>query len=196
MKTPRKNVSNTIRRTLKRFCVLAILTMAICHSAKAQNSVLDVGVRLQKDIGLYSENGISINFSDKNLLPDRLYIGFSYFSSRIGTAFNSNAIKQDNFLISPAYYFRHDKLIRPFIRINAGYFDADYGSPIFDVLPRKSLLLSPEGGVSIQSHLPLKISVSFGDNLITSNGVNNVPGTIYPFFYQLTLSWNILKQTK
>jgi len=175
---------------------LIILAVTLCYFAKAQSSVLDLGLRLQKDIGLYSENGISINFSDKNLLPDRLYIGFSYFTSRIGTAFSSNAIKQDNFLISPAYYFRRDKLIRPFIRLNAGYFDADYGSPIFNVLPNKSLLLSPEGGVSIQTHLPLKISLSLGYNVITSNGVNNVPGTIYPFFYQLTLSWNILKHKK
>lgn len=165
-------------------------------SASAQSSVLDVGIRLQKDIGLYSENGISINFSDKNLMPDRLYFGFSYFTSRLGTAFNSNAIKQDNFLFSPAYYFRHNKVWRPFVKLNAGYFSADYGNPIFNLLPNKSLLLSPEGGISIQTHLPLKISVSLGYNLITSNGINNVPGTIYPFFYQLTLSWNILKHRK
>ena len=38
--------------------------MAI-QSAKAQSSVLDLGVRLQKDVGLYSENGISVNYSNQ-----------------------------------------------------------------------------------------------------------------------------------
>ena len=129
-------------------------------------------------------------------MPDRLYFGFTYITSRLGTALNSNAIKQDNFLFSPAYYFRRKHIWRPFVRINAGYFAADYGSKIFDVLPSKSLLLSSDAGISIQTSLPLKISASLGYNFITGNGINNVPGTIYPVFYQLTLSWNILKHTK
>jgi len=181
---------------LKTIYFLAIIITMAIQSAKAQSSVLDLGVRLQKDVGLYSENGISVNYSNQNLMPDRLYFGFSYFTSRLGTAFNSNAIKQDNFLLSASYYFRRNRILRPFVRLNAGYFDADYGSAIFNVLPGNTYLLSPEGGLSFQTHLPLKIAVSFGYNVNTSNGLNNVPGTIYPFFYQLTLSWNILKYKK
>jgi len=108
METPPDNTNSNTSLTLKHIYVLAILIMTVLQSAKAQNSTLDIGIRLQKDIGLYSENGISINFSDKNLLPDRLYFGFTYVTSRTGTAFSSNAIKQDNFLFSPAYYFRHN----------------------------------------------------------------------------------------
>jgi len=180
-----------IKKTL-----LTLLFFTGYLAANAQNSVLDVGIRMQKEIGLYYENGFTLNYSYKNLMPDKLYFGLTYVSSRFGTAINSNAIKQDNFLFSPAYYFRKNHLIRPFVRVDVGYFDADYGSKIFDVLPSKTLLLSSDLGVSVQTHCPLKLSASLGYNFITSNGTNNVPGTIYPVFYQLTLSWNLLNHKK
>jgi hypothetical protein len=173
--------------------LLFLLLIAISPSLKAQNSVLDLGVRLQKDIGLYYENGISVNYSDKNLKPDRWYFGFSYFTSRLGTALNSNAIKQDNFLLSTSYYFKQNHALRPFVRLNAGYFSADYGSPVFDVLPSKTYLLAPEVGLSYKTKLPIKVALSLGYNTHTSDGTNGIPGTIYQFYYQLTVSWNILK---
>jgi len=180
---------------VKRFLLPAIIILFARFSANAQSSVLDVGLRLQKAVNLYYENGFAINYSSKSLMPDRLYFGFSYVTSRLGTAFNSNAIKQDNYLLSSAYYFRKKHLIRPFIRANAGYFSADYGDKIFDVLPRKSLLLSADAGISFQTNLPLKISTSLGYNFITGNGLSG-PGTLYPVFYQVTLSWNIFNRKK
>jgi len=172
----------------------AVLTVITC-AANAQSSVLDVGARLQKDIGLYNENGIAVSYSNKNHAPDRLYFGFSYFTSRLGTALNSNAIKQDNILLSSAYYFRHNHTIRPFTRLNAGYFVSDYPA-LFSILPHRSLLLSTDEGVSFETHTPLKIAASLGYNFIYGQGNNNVPGTLYPLFYQLSLSWNILKHGK
>ncbi len=180
---------------LKRTCFSAIFIIVACYVAHAQSSVLDIGPRLQKDIGLYYENGLSLSYSNKNIKPDRLYFGFTYVSSRLGTAFNSNAIKQDNFLVSTAWYFRRNHLIRPFTRINAGYFMSDYPE-LFDVLPHSSFLFSADAGLSFQTHLPLKIATSLGYNFISGKGNNNTPGTLYPFFYQLTLSWNILQHTK
>jgi len=162
------------------------------HFANAQNSVLDVGLRLQKTVNLYSENGIAVSYSDKGLLPDRLYFGFSYVTSRLGTAFHSNAIKQDNYLVSAGWYFRRKHIIRPFGRVNTGYFSASYGDKIFDVLPRRSLLLSSDIGICFETHKPLKISTSLGYNFITGNGLKG-PGTLYPVFYQLTITWNLFK---
>lgn len=175
--------------------IFTLFIFAACHSVNAQSSVLDIGIRLQKDVGLYYENGISVSYSDKHQAPDRLYFGFNYFTSRLGTAFNSNAIKQDNFLLSSAWYFRHKHIIRPFVRGNAGYFSAAYPD-MFDVLPHGSLLLSADAGISIQTHTPLKIAASLGYNFIYGKGNNNSPGTLYPVFYQLSLSWNILKHLK
>jgi hypothetical protein len=141
---------------VKRTYFLVLLIIMSAHYAMAQSSVLDAGIRLQRDLGLYSENWIAVNYSDKNLMSDRLYFSFSYFSSRLGTAFNSNAIRQDNFLLSFAWYFRRKHVIRPFVRANFGYFSSDYPE-IFDILPHSSLLFSTDAGLSFQTHTPFKI---------------------------------------
>lgn len=175
----------------QKYLVALLLAISI-DCAYAQTAVLDVGVRVQKAIGLYTENGISVNYSGKSFAPDRLYVGFSYYTSRLGTALGSNAIKQDNFLVSGAWYFRYQHLIRPLLKANLGYFSSDYPA-IFNSLPQRSLLASAETGICIQTHTPLKITGTFGYNLIYGQGNNHTPGTLYPLFYQLTLSWNILK---
>ena len=180
---------------IKQLCLLIVAVLTIAQSAFAQSSILDVGIRLQKTPNLYYENGISVNYSNKNLKPDRLYFGFSYVSSRLGTAVGSNAIKQDNFLISSAYSFRQKHALRPFVRANTGLFMASYGSAIFDDLPKKSLLLSADAGLSYKTRLPLKIATSLGYNLITGDGIKG-PGTLYPVFYQLSLSWDIFNNRK
>ena len=175
--------------------LLILLAVTACYSAKAQNSVLDIGLRLQRDIGLYNENGIAVSYSNKKVLPDHLYFGFSYFTSRVGTAFNSNAIKQDNFLFSAAWYFKQNHIIRPFVRLNTGYFTSDYPA-IFEVLPHSSLLFSSDAGLCFQTHTPFKIATSVGYNFIYGQGNNNVPGTLYPLYFQITLSWNLFNQKK
>jgi hypothetical protein len=69
-------------------CLPIALLIAACQFAHAQDVVLDAGPRFQKAIGLYYENGISVSYSAKKLLNDKLYLGFSYYTSRLGTAIN------------------------------------------------------------------------------------------------------------
>ncbi|MGZ3926149.1 MAG: hypothetical protein ACXVJG_04270, partial [Mucilaginibacter sp.] len=60
---------------LKRIYLLAILAATFHYSSVAQNSVLDVGARLQKAVNLYYENGIAVSYSDKSrgvVTPPRL----------------------------------------------------------------------------------------------------------------------------
>lgn len=163
--------------------------------ANAQTSVLDVGIRLQQTVNLYNENGIAVSYSNRRLKPGRFYFGFSYVTSRLGTAISSHAIKQDNYLLSAGWYFRRHHIIRPFGRLNIGYFSANYGHKIFDFLPRKSLLLSTDVGICFETNIPLKISTSLGYNFITGNGLSG-PGTLYALFYQLTLSWRLFDHNK
>lgn len=159
---------------------------------KANGAVLDVGIRLQKSINLYTENGITVQYTNQNMFAQRLYVGLSYVTSRLGTALGFNAIKQDNFLVHAAYYFRPKWVIRPLVKANVGYFKADYGDAMFNVLPRASLLASPELGLCFCPRIPLKINASVGYNLLTGNGETG-PGTLYPVFVQTSISWNILK---
>ena len=175
----------------------AVLCHAVCYGqtqpSRSRGAVLDVGIRLQKSINLYTENGITAQYTNTKLVSGRLYLGASYVTSRLGTAFQSNAIKQDNFLISAAYYFRPNWIIRPVVKANVGYFKANYGSDIFNELPHTSLLASPEVGLCYCPRFPLKITGSIGYNLLTGNGLTG-PGTLYPVFVQTSITWNILKK--
>ena len=177
------------------FMALLAVLVSVPSFGQDQSSgaTLDVGIRLQKAINLYTENGITVQYTNPKLAASCLYFGASYVTSRLGTAFSSNAIKQDNFLLTASYLFRPKWLIRPVVKLNAGYFRADYGNALFDELPKTSPLISPEIGLCYNPRFPLKINASLGYNLKTGNGLTG-PGTLYPAFVQTSLTWNILQK--
>jgi hypothetical protein len=172
--------------------ILPLLILAqvfvCCKPAAAQVHTFDVGLRFQKSIGLYYENGITGQYN----LTRRWAFGLTYITSRLGTAWGTNAIKQDNVLVSGTYKFRPVHALQPFLRANLGYFTADYGSPVFDSLPHSSAIASVDGGLSYQFKLPVKVNLSLGYNAITGNGASGA-GTLYPVFYQLSITYNIAK---
>jgi hypothetical protein len=175
-------------------CLWFLAATSFGQTTSTQRSgILDVGLRFQKTINLYTENGVTFQYTHAKLANQRLYVGASYVTSRLGTALGSNAIQQDNFLATVGYYFRPQWLIRPMVRANIGYFSAQYGSPLFDDLPRTSLLASPELGLCYCPTFPLKISGSIGYNLFTGTGVTG-PGTLYPVFVQTSITWNVLRK--
>ena len=171
---------------LKTF-LLGLFFLSCNLNSYAQN--ISAGIRFQKSIGFYWENGISVEISDSSILKDRLIFGCHYISSRLGTAINSNAIKQDQIFASFGYKWRIKRIFQPITKINIGYFIADYESEIFDVLPNSSLLISPELGIKINYPKNLSYKLSLGYNIINGNGIKN-PGTLYPVFYQNTILWN------
>lgn len=173
------------------FFFISLFVMLIAETAFGQRQ-LDVGIRLQKTVGLYTENGLTTQYAGP---AHRLYFGLSYLTSRLGTALNSNAIKQDNLLASVAYYFRPNWLIRPIVKANVGYFKANYGDALFEALSQTSLLASPEIGLCYCPDFPLKVNGSIGYNLIKGDGLTG-PGTLYPVFVQTSITWNILKKSK
>lgn len=158
-----------------------------------RSGILDVGIRFQKTVNLYTENGVTFQYTHAKLARQRLYLGASYVTSRLGTALGSNAIQQDNYLATVGYYFRPNWLIRPVVRANVGYFSAQYGNAIFDDLPSTSMLASPELGLCYCPNFPLKINGSIGYNLLTGTGVTG-PGTLYPVFVQTSITWNVLRK--
>lgn len=188
----RDNFIRESRNTVFRLPVwnFLILFFLITSPSFSQEKELDIGLRFQKSINLYYENGVTLQYSDERLLSNRVFIGLSYLSSRLGSAMGSNAIRQDNFLISGTWMFRPGRSIQPFLRLNTGYFIADYEDPVFDMLPNSSVLLSPETGVSYRFNFPLKAGISLGYNVITGDGVEG-PGTLYPLYVQTSVTWNI-----
>jgi hypothetical protein len=150
------------------------------------------GFRFQKTQKLYWENGLTVDFTAKKLWDKRIHFGLSYVSSRLGSAINSNAIKQDNFLFSTSLHFMHKKQFQPLVRVNLGYFYADYEEQIFDVLQNTAFLFSLEGAVTYEFKFPFVLSLGTGINLNTGNGMDGA-GTLFPIYYQLSITYTFLK---
>lgn len=183
----------------KKIALVFIFISAIL-SSQAQNSdqendwlgELKGGVRIQKTQKLYNENGLTFDFTSPKMVNNRLHFGLSYVSTRLGSAIGSNAIKQDNFLLGIGYYFRDQKKLQPFTRVNMGYFRADYESAIFDALDNDAFLFSIDVGLSYDFKAPFSASLSTGYNINSGDGLEG-PGTLHPVFYQLSIYYTIFK---
>jgi hypothetical protein len=158
---------------------------------EVSNHEFTAGIRIQKTHNLYFENGLTLDYTNSKLWDRRIHFGFNYFTSRWGTAFHSNALKQDNYLGTIQFNFRREKLLCPFVRLNVGYFFANLESPIFSDLPHTSALLSMEGGILFNLKIPIQPAISFGYNFITGDGLSG-PGTLFPLFYQLSINYKFM----
>ena len=159
--------------------------------AHGQGATLDAGLRFQKTLNLYHENGITVHYRHAGLARNRVQLGLTYLSSRLGSAIGSNAIKQDQLLLSGAYLFRLERTVHPFVRANAGWFRADYESEIFNNVPNSSPVVSAELGLWVPTKRRFTAGASAGYNLITGDGMDG-PGTLFPIFYQLSLTYSLL----
>ena len=159
--------------------------------------ILQAGIKFQKTQSLYWENGVYLDWGCNRLFDYHLHFGFSYISSRLGSAINSNAIKQDNYIFHTAWHFRPQQQFQPLIRMNTGYFHADYESEIFDVLDNTAFIFSIELGLVYEFNLkvPFSAGLSVGYTLTAGTGVSG-PGTLYPIFYQLSVYTPIFDQRK
>jgi hypothetical protein len=178
---------------LKITCYLGLCAILLPQKIAGQesNREFTAGIRLQKTHNLYFENGITVDYTSTKLWDKRIHLGLSYVTSRLGTAFHSNALKQDNYLGTFQFNFRRGKVVSPILKLNAGYFYVNLEDPIFSDLPHTSALLSIESGILINLKLPIRPALSFGYNLITGDGLSG-PGTLFPLFYQLSISYKIL----
>ncbi|MBC7565824.1 MAG: hypothetical protein H7223_02555 [Pedobacter sp.] len=175
---------------MKRIILLFLVCFLILTTKKSfgQLHTIDIGFRFQKTVDLYYENGITAQY----YLTRRWAIGASYYTSKLGSALSSNAIKQDNLVASGTYFFLPEKALKPFLRGSIGYFAANYEEAVFDNLPNSSAILAADAGLAYTFKIPLKLSLSIGYNAITGSG-DSGPGTLYPVFYQTSITWNLSK---
>ncbi len=181
--------------------VLAFLFIVGGISLQAQNiekedpwlGEIKAGVRIQKTQKLYWENGVTLDITSPKVVDNRIHFGLSYVTSRLGSAMGSNAIKQDNYLLSVGYDFRPARNLQPFTRLNFGYFHADYESAIFDELTNNAFIFSADAGLTYEFKVPITLSLSAGYNINTGNGSEG-PGTLYPVFYQMSMYYSLFKK--
>jgi len=177
--------------------IIVVLLLIFCitetYAQFTNNYELAMGVRFQKTEQLYWENGVGLDYTSDFLMQKKIHLKMSYASSRIGSAFGTNAIKQDNYLIGADWRFRTETDFQIFAGMNTGFFHYDTEDPIFDVLPNNSMLLSVETGLFYKFKFPMAASLSVGYNLINGDGVSK-PGTLFPVFYQLSVFYYINKK--
>ncbi len=151
---------------------------------------IQIGIRMQKAAGFYWSNGITAEYTPKLFAENGLNFGMYIVSSKLGTAFNSNAIPVHEINLSAIKYFRNKHLFRPLVRLNLGYAQANYKSDLFNDIPNKSMISSLETGVSYRFNYPIQIGISGGYNFITGDGLSGL-GTTFPFYAGINLQYKL-----
>jgi hypothetical protein len=189
-------MSNKINTKMKKHTFIVLILFLFTTYSNAQffnNYELGVGARIQKTEQLYWENGVTADFTSDFLLKKNIHLKLSYVTSRIGSAFNTNAIKQDNYIIGADWRFRTNKNFQIFAGLNTGFFHADMENIQFYSLPHNSMLFGLETGLYYKFKFPVTVSLSVGYNLINGDGIGT-PGTLFPVFYQMSILYNINKK--
>ena len=168
-----------------------LIVILLCSSTIMAGNSYKLGLRLQKTPNLYYENGLMLDFSSDKLMSSKLHLGVGFVSSRLGSAMGSNALKQEEYLLSAGFIFRQGKMLNPIFKLNTGVFMLDTEFEIFSDLPDKSMLLSAELGVGYDINGPFDIATTIGFNLITGDGLSG-PGTLYPVFFNLTANYTLM----
>ncbi len=188
-------------QNIYRAIILSVFFVCYSYHTQAQDKKIKdekvqqqlyTGFLFQKTYGGYYENGLSILYSPiwQN---DRLFLGFDYITSRLGSAIGSNALKVDNYVFSTLYLFLKNYRFRPFTKINIGINYSDYEFEIFKDLSSSSMLLSLEaGGVYQTKKIPFMASLSIGYNLTSTDGSGS-GSMIFPLFFRLGVYYDILK---
>lgn len=147
---------------------------------------------VRKTQALYWESGVGIDFTHSRLWGERLHFNLAYLTSRLGSAIGSNALKQDYFLLGADWHTPIADKLTWVAGLHTGYFVVDYEDDVFANLPASSPLLSISTGLNYSAG-PVDLQLVAGYNLISGNGAD-VPGSIFPVYYQLMVTVPIVKK--
>lgn len=159
------------------------------NKLNAQDALL--GLKFQKSHRMYLENGLSFQYSFSNLKEGNLYFGVDVVSSRVGSAWQTNALKQTNYTITAAWFNRKDKNLQFYGRLAMGIFKANLEYEIFDDLPSSAWIVAPDFGLRYKlPKLPIYFQTGFGYNLPMQSEVKT-PGTFQPLNYHFSLYYKL-----
>ena len=177
---------------MKKLSVIIAFILSFGYSGAQSAGLyeLNAGITAQKTQKLYWENGLGVDFTSDFLFGKRIHLKTALITSRLGSAFRSNAINQESFTLGADWRFFSRKPLQIFTGFNAGYFMAHYDDPEFDDLANSSPLVQLDACLIYRFAFPLSLSASLGYNFITSNGEQG-PGTLFPLFYQFKLYYRI-----
>jgi hypothetical protein len=148
------------------------------------------GLCFQKSVGFYWMNGLGAEYSSGKILKQKINFGFSFVTSRLGSAMGSNAIPLFEIRISAVKLFGSGKNFKPYAGSSLGYAQANFGSAVFKDIPNHSALLSIIAGGEYNFKFPFRILVGGGFNLINGKGISGL-GTLFPVYAQCALLYRI-----
>lgn len=170
---------------------LGVIILVFHTQLQAQE--LNVGLRFQKTQNMYWENGFSLQYTFAKFKPKQFYLSFDYVTSRLGSAYKSNALKQDNYLLSGSWLFFQSKAIHIVTRLNFGYFYADLEEEFFKAIPHTAFLFSPEIGLRYDfKNIPIALNLGTGYYIITAKEGYS-PGTLQPLYYHFDMYYTLFK---
>lgn len=147
---------------------------------------------VRKTQALYWESGVGVDFTHSRLFDERLHLNAGYLTSRLGSAIGSNALKQDYFLLGADWHAPLANKLSWVAGLQTGFFVVDYEDDVFANLPASSPLLSISTGLNFSAG-PVDLQLVAGYNLISGDGAD-VPGSIFPVYYQLMVKVPIVKK--
>jgi len=168
------------------FCLLAACALPCLGWSSDWSCV--IGPRVEKTWELYWENGVDGECSFEKILWGHLGIGASVTSTRIGSAWESNALRQEQYLLNFAWNFRLQKRVQPYVSLSGGWFWLDVGPEIFNEVPHSSPLAMVGTGARLQLWGPLSWKAGIGYHLITGDGLEG-PGSLYPLILHSSVQW-------
>lgn len=167
--------------------IFVLLISLLAMQAFAQSATTkwecSVGARLQKTWELYFENGVEGNCQIP-VWGSRLSVGVAAVSTRLGTAFLSNALQQEQYWLQGQYTFRKGKRVEPYAGFGAGWFWLDVEDPMFNDIPHSAPLFALLGGAKVSINNWLLVRSGLGYQALVGNGEEG-PGSVYPLFMQL-----------
>jgi hypothetical protein len=129
------------------------LGIALAGSAQAGSLRWTAGLRTQGYWDFEPGNdymvGPEIGLSYPGLVGGKLQCKVSYLTSRLEQAFRENILRQDFYLLSPAWHFRPAKILDPLVQIDLGYTRYDVESDIFKDLENSGWIAALQIGANL-----------------------------------------------
>jgi hypothetical protein len=177
---------------------ISLLLLLIAIQIYGQDTVyksLEIGLRTKKYAGFYWENGITAEFYSAKItgkIP--LTAGFNLTFTKLGSAFQSNALSMTNADVYFAYYFNKHKHLIPTTRLNIGYVHTNLGEYFSNHdFHNNAMVLGLEAGISYLLPYNLNVLVTGGMNFFVANENKNLGSSIYPVFGQISLLYTLKK---
>jgi hypothetical protein len=182
--TPRARVRPC--RLLSAAAVLLLLAPAA--PVAAQHPLIVIGTFAESNYSV--QPGVQLGYSTPGLLGGAARVTASASTTRLATAFGSNALAEDRVQLSAAWLFRRGSRITPYVALSGGFtrFDRDDGE-IFALLDNRAPLLSVLFGAETRARGPLRLHAHAGYSALHSS-------TVYPFVAAVGMSLDVRGGTR